>query len=387
MSLSSDALAAVQTYRVKIAEVAEISGRLVDCNAQLDIVKEQAAADDLAALTGDFEKLKAQMTRYQQVNVALCDAYLLEKTAKTATERSRDRARHNLDQYRQQIFPTYETAINDYLRRFAASFRIAEVQSVNNRADSSTSYCVVINKQNLNVTADTRPTFKNTLSAEDRNSLALAFFFASLEHNPNLAQKIFIIDDPMTSLDEHRSLRTRQEMKALNARVSQMIVLSHSKQFLCALWENSDNNVRSAIRINRVGPSSELSEWNVRNDSISEHDKNHELVASYLRAADSAKEREVAAALRPIMEAFVRVAFPQHFPPGTMLGGFHNRCQQRIGAEGEILSTVDTTELRELLDYANRFHHEPNPVWETEIISDAELADFAERTLDFASKS
>ena len=139
MSLSSDALAAVQTYRVKIAEVAEISGRLVDCNAQLDIVKEQAAADDLAALTGDFEKLKAQMTRYQQVNVALCDAYLLEKTTKTATERSRDQARHDLDQYRQQIFPTYETAINDYLRRFAASFRITEIKFLNKRVDSSTS--------------------------------------------------------------------------------------------------------------------------------------------------------------------------------------------------------------------------------------------------------
>lgn len=386
MSLTPGALAAVQAYRVRIAEVAGISGSLVGCNALLDVVKEQAAADDLAALTSDLDKLKAQNARYEPANVRLCGAYLTEKAAKTTTERLRDQARNDLDQYRRHIFPTYETAINDYLRRFAASFRIAEVQSVNSRAGSSASYCVVINNQNVNITADTGPTFKNTLSAGDRNALALAFFFASLEHDPNLAQKIVVIDDPMTSLDEHRRLRTRQEMRALQGRVSQMIVLSHSKQFLCALWENSDSNVRSAVRINRVGTSSELSEWDIRNDSISEHDKRHELVRSYLHAAEPAIEREVAAALRPIMEAFSRVAFPQHFPPGTLLGPFHHRCQQQIGTADEILTTIDTTELRALLDYANRFHHDSNPAWETEVINDAELTDFAERTLDFASK-
>ncbi len=387
MTLSPDALATVHTFRTKIAEVAEISESLIGNNAQLNIVKEQAAADDLAALTSDLDKFKAQKARYEPINVQLCDEYLSEKAAKTATEGLREQARAALDQYRQHIFPTYEAAINDYLRRFAASFRIAEVQSVNNRAGSSASYSVVINNENVDITADRGPTFKNTLSAGDRNTLALAFFFASLEHDPNLAQKIVVIDDPMTSLDEHRTLRTRQEMKALQSRAAQMIVLSHSKQFLCALWENADSNVRSAFRIGRVGTSSELSEWDVRSDSISEHDKRHELVCSYLAASDPTIEREVAVALRPIMEAFARVAFPQHFPPGSMLGRFHQTCQQRVGTVNEILSSVATIELRALLDYANRFHHDSNPAWETEVINDAELADFSERTLEFASKS
>ncbi|XXK29884.1 hypothetical protein ACMAY7_10280 [Rhodobacteraceae bacterium nBUS_24] len=164
-------------------------------------------------------------------------------------------------------------------------------------------------------------------------------------------------------------------------------VLSHSKSFLCALWENSENNVRSALRINHAGASSELSEWDVRNDSISEHDKRHELVCSYLNAANPAVEREVAVALRPIMEAFARVAFPKHFPSGSMLGCFHRRCKQQTGTANEILTAADTTELRALLDYANSFHHVSNSAWETEVTNPAELADFAERTLRFASKS
>jgi wobble nucleotide-excising tRNase len=45
------------------------------------------------------------------------------------------------------------------------------------------------------------PSFRNTLSAGDRNALALAFFFASLERDPQRAQKIVVIDDPISSLD------------------------------------------------------------------------------------------------------------------------------------------------------------------------------------------
>ena len=301
-------------------------------------------------------------------------------------ENGREKAREALDQYRQHIFPTYETAINEYLRRFNATFRLGQVQSVNTRAGSSASYCVVINQQNVNITAENGPSFRNTLSAGDRNTLALAFFFAALEQDANLAQKIVVIDDAMTSLDEHRSLKTIQEVRALYARVSQMIVLSHSKPFLCALWDGADTNIRSAIRISRAAVGSELTEWDVRNDSITEHDKRHELVSQYLQAGDPAIERSVAQALRPILEAFMRVAYPANFPPGTLLGPFIGLCEQRHGTAVEILSVDDTRELRALLEYANRFHHDTNPAWETEGINDAELVDFARRTLLFASR-
>jgi hypothetical protein len=46
----------------------------------------------------------------------------------------------------------------------------------------------------------------------------------------------------------------------------------------------------------------------------------------------------------------------------------------------------DTNELRALLDYANRFHHDSNPAWETAAINDQELVGFATRTVRFASR-
>jgi wobble nucleotide-excising tRNase len=386
MSISPEIRQAVMDYRARAAEVAALSQRLGTVNARLDVVKEQAQADDLAALTNDLARLKAQQVRFDLAVVPHCDAYTAEKTAKAATETLRTQARAALDQYREQIFPAYEIAINEYLRRFAAAFRLGEVQSVNNRSGSSASYCVVINQQNVNVTAAQGPSFRNTLSAGDRNTLALAFFFASLDQDPDLVNKIVVIDDPMTSLDEHRTLRTREEIMALAARVRQVIVLSHSKPFLCSLWEQSDRNTSTALRINRALVGSEITVWDVRNDSISEHDKRHELVRGYLQAADPAKERQVAAALRPILEAFMRVAYPEYFPPGTLLGPFLGSCDGRVGMKNEILSTGDIAELRALLGYANFFHHDSNPAWQTAAINDAELTDFAERTLIFASR-
>ena len=82
----------------------------------------------------------------------------------------------NLDRYRTVIFPTYQTAINDYLRRFGAGFRLDSVSSVNNRGGFSCTYSVIINNVPVSVTAAIGPSFRNTLSAGDRNTLALAFF-------------------------------------------------------------------------------------------------------------------------------------------------------------------------------------------------------------------
>lgn len=386
MALTPETRQSIHDYRSRVAEVAALSERLVGANARLEVVKEQAAADDLSALRTDLAKLNAQRARFEPEVLPHCANYLTEKAAKTATEALRTRARAALDQYRQQIFPAFEAAINDYLGRFSASFRLGEVQSVNNRSGSSASYVVVINQQNVDITAEAGRSFRNTLSAGDRNTLALAFFFASLEQDPNIANKIVVIDDPMTSLDDHRTLRTREEIMALAARVRQVIVLSHSKPFLCSLWEQADRNTSIALRINRAAVGSEIAVWDVRNDSISEHDKRHELVRAYLLAANPAREREVAQALRPILESFMRVAYPEHFPPGTLLGPFIGICDQRVNGPNEILSTADVANLRSLLNYANRFHHDSNPAWQTAAINDAELSDFAQRTLIFASR-
>lgn len=384
--LSEAAMAAIANYEAAKVDIIVCSEALLACNAQIALVKERAASANVPALTADLTRLRSTRARYSAAVAPHCAAYETEKAAKTQTEDLRDRARVALDNYRQNIFPAYQGVINDYLGRFNAGFRLDQVDSVNTRGGSACSYSVLINNTAVPQTADAGPSFRNTLSAGDRNALALAFFFASLEQDQQLAQKIVVIDDPMTSLDEHRSLTTVQEMRRLLPRVAQVIVLSHSKPFLCNLWEGASTAERSAIRLIRAGAGSTFAAWDVRQDCITEHDWRHGLVTRYLQAADPAVERQVAAALRPILEAFARVAYPATFQPGGLLGPFIGICEQRVNTPGQILSQADIAELRALLDYANLFHHDSNPAWATQIINDQALVNFAQRTLAFARR-
>ena len=109
------------------------------------------------------------------------------------------------------------------------------------------------------------------------------------------------------------------------------------------------------------------------------------MLRQYLAAAGP-NNREVARAIRPVLEAFVRVAYPEHFPPGSLLGPFRGLCQQRVGTPQQILDVADIAELGDVLEYANRFHHDTNPTWETARINDAELRSFVERAMRFTRR-
>ena len=113
---------------------------------------------------------------------------------------------------------------------------------------------------------------------------------------------------------------------------------------------------------------------------MTEHDRRHALLRQYLETG-AENEREVARSIRPHLEAFLRVAYPEHFPPGAMLGQFVTLCDDRRATTREILGAQSVDELRELNEYSRRYHH---PGWETEPINDGELRDFVRRALDFA---
>jgi wobble nucleotide-excising tRNase len=166
----------VAAYHALCDQVFVLSQALVTTRSQIDLVKERAAGADVAALESDLNKLKAIKARYNPAIASLCDDYVQEKNRKVATEELRDAARAALDQYRNEIFPAYEEAINTYLQRFNAGFRLDRVNSVNTRTGSSCSYSILINQVPvpLSTGAEGEPSFRNTLSAGDRNALALA---------------------------------------------------------------------------------------------------------------------------------------------------------------------------------------------------------------------
>jgi wobble nucleotide-excising tRNase len=221
------------------------------------------------------------------------------------------------------------------------------------------------------------------LSGGDRNALALAFFFASLDHDPTLATKTVIIDDPVSSLDDHRTLTTVQQIRRLGGRVDQLIVLSHNRSFLCELHAGIDQTLCTSISIVRAASGSTLAAWDVSADCVNQHDTRHELLLRYsANGPGNLDNREVARSIRPHLEAFFRVSCPDTFPPGSTLGIFRRLCEQGVGLQNQILSQHYIDEFRDLTDYSNRYHHE-NPAWATEIVNDAQLRGYIGKVMAF----
>jgi len=392
----SDAVrSSVQLHDDNLATIAAINQQLTLENQLIADVKQHALNANPASIIMALARLHAIQARHSAGVSAACEAYLAEKKAKAETELLRDKAKNELDKYRAIIFPAYQEAINRYLNRFNTGYHIDSVSAVNTRGGPTCKYNIIINNTPVAVAGgNPQPgdhAFQNTLSAGDRNALALAFFFASIELDPNRTEKTIVIDDPVSSLDEHRSLTTVQEIRRLTDRVAQVIVLSHNKSFLCRIWESAAPTSRAtpdpriALQVVRDENSSTIESWNVSNDLITEHDRRDAILRNYVKNG-SGNNREVAKLLRPHVEAFLRVACPEFFPPGNLLGPFRGLCEQRVNTAQQILNTVDIQELRDIVEYANRFHHEPNSAWENEIVNECELTGFVDRVLKFVKR-
>ncbi|MDY0296450.1 MAG: AAA family ATPase [Acidobacteriota bacterium] len=384
MTIDNAVRTAVATHEGHRQRIAALNDSLKRTNESIGVVKEQAAGANPQLIETNLARLRATQSRQKPELSQLCDEYLAERTAKEQTEEERNQVRSELEDYKANVFPTYEVSVNLYLQRFSAGFRLSSMTSTATRGGPACTYSVLINNTPIPVarTAETpgEPSFRNTLSSGDRGTLGLALFLASLDQDPGLANKIVVIDDPISSLDDHRALTTAQQVRRITENAKQVVVLSHDKRFLCRVWTGADRTIRSAIQVVREGNSSSIRAWNVDEDSVTEHDRRHIQFKQFFDQGVGDK-REIAKSIRPHIEAYLRVVCPQHFPPGSILGPFVSLCNRHVGGTDEILDASTTRELDELKEYANRFHHDTNPAWETEDVNETELRNFVDRTM------
>ena len=70
-----------------------------------------------------------------------------------------------------------------------------------------------------------------------QSTLALAFFLAQLELDPELDKKVVVFDDPFTSQDSSRRTWTQQRISRIAKLAKQVIVLSHEPRFLRLIYD------------------------------------------------------------------------------------------------------------------------------------------------------
>lgn len=392
--LNEDARTKIRAYQTAAEGVVGTSDTLTGCNDAIRRVKEAVRTGNLATGESELKRLLATKARHSPANVAACNEYVGAKAAKTAAEADKETAQRALDVHRATVFPSTHTAINNYLSRLGAGFTLVSITPQPTGGRPSCVYQLQINGHQVPVgrtVAAGGAAFKNTLSAGDRNTLALAFFLAALEQGQNQNTRIVVLDDPMSSLDKHRRMQTIQEIRALLPQVAQVIVMSHDEYFLFDMYDRvvqgpGGNEADVAcIEVGRGATGSTIKAWDIKREKLGRHDKRHAQLTEYV-ATGVGDRLHIARSIRPHLEHFLRVVFPGKFVGGETMGAFRGRALDALRDGSPILQQYQLTELDQIVEFGNQFHHDTNPAADAATVTDGQLRPFVERTLRFASR-
>ena len=389
--LNADVREAVEKYNDLAREVYSTTTALLAQHNEIALAKEKASHGNLASAKAQLARLETIERRHEKDTTAKCSEYLKASQGKKTAENQKVVARAALDKHRKKVFGTYQTAINEFLGKFNADFEISALKPSDPKGLPSSSYELVVNRGRVGLTTakSPGPSFRTALSSGDRTTLALAFFFAMLKERSDLDNMIVVLDDPSSSLDDGRALSTVQEIRGLLGRAEQVIVLSHSRGFLVRIWEQTDKEHTSTMQIRPTGQeASNFEAWNAEAAALTEYDRLHKLLREYSYKSTGDPEK-LAPALRVVLEAFLRVAFAEHLPPGKILKDFFSIAQQRKADGASIISDGALDELNNLREYANQFHHDTSKNWQGNLpnVNETELKGFSERVIQFTRLS
>ncbi|HYM35849.1 MAG TPA: AAA family ATPase [Steroidobacteraceae bacterium] len=327
-------------------------------NALINATKQAAAGGDVAAAQAQLTRLQAVKRRHEPAATQACADYQRLDAEKRAIEQRKVAVRQQLEDHTRRVIRPYEDRINQYLAMFNANFRLVETSHGYPGGIATSTYQLQINGANIdlgdNRTPDDRPSFKNTLSAGDRATLALAFFLSQLEREPDLAERVVIFDDPFSSQDSFRRSQTVYEIMRVARACAQVIVLSHDAQFLKQLWEKCPPAERTAMQfIYHPATGSKIGSFDLddacRGRAAAELD---DLMA--FRAAGVGNPREIIKKLRVVLETHFRIAYPGSFVADDNLGAILGKIRAG-GDQHPAYAAYDS--LDRINDYTAQYHH------------------------------
>jgi wobble nucleotide-excising tRNase len=244
---------AITTYEAAQARAQGIAAAIQAVNALIAAKKKETGAADVQSAEAELARRRAIKVRHADAVAALCTQYIRLNEEKKDIDNRKIGIRAQLDKHTQSMMKPYERRINHYLDAFNAGFRITETKHGYPGGTAASSYQLVINDIAIDLgdgqTPSNRPSFKNTLSAGDRTTLALAFFFAHLEQDKTMGDKIVVFDDPFSSQDAFRRRQTVHEIAKVARNCAQVIVLSHDATFLKQVWDKAPAAERVALTI------------------------------------------------------------------------------------------------------------------------------------------
>ncbi|OHC76295.1 MAG: hypothetical protein A3H92_12555 [Rhodospirillales bacterium RIFCSPLOWO2_02_FULL_58_16] len=350
---------AIAAYSTVQAQAAALNQAIRQMNAHTNAKKaETGSADVLRAAEADLARLKATKTRHGATVTVLCDNHKLLSTKKDDIDKRKTAIRKQLDKHTNSVVKPYESRINQYLDAFNAGFSITKTKHGYPGGVASSTYQLVINDTTVDVgdgkTPGNMPSFKNTLSAGDRSTLALTFFLAHLEQDEGLANKIVVFDDPFNSQDAFRRRRTINEIMKVARQCAQVIILSHDATFLKQIWDKCPAAERVAMTIaDHRKQGSKITPIDLEKACQGRTANDIDDLHTYLSNSEG-QHLDIIRKMRVVLETYARTTYSANFDVNDCLGNIVRKIREG-GANHPAQALYD--ELDQINDYTKKYHH------------------------------
>jgi wobble nucleotide-excising tRNase len=378
---------AMAEYETAISLCALVNHAIDTANGLIATKKAEIAAGDVPHAEAELARLRATKLRHSPAVATLCSDYSTKTTAKDVIDKEKDAIRAQLDTHTKQVVKPYQERINHYLAAFSAGFTITETKHGYPGGIATSSYQLVINGTPVDVGDGNTPreerSFRNTLSAGDRTTLALAFFLAHLERDPAIGSKIVAFDDPFNSQDAFRRRQTVHEIMKVAGKAAQIVVLSHDATFLLQIWQKSPQAERLALNIaDHRSQGSKLVPFNLEKACQARTAKDLDDLQTYLNSG-AGEHLDIIRKMRVVLETHCRTTYPTSFAAEDWLGDIVRKVRE----DGEVHQAHALyDELGQINDYTKQYHHGEDVGDATpDQIDPTELTGFTRRTLKVAN--
>lgn len=375
--------AAKADYNDAGSRVQALAEHIRAANALIAAKKQETGTADIRAAEAELARRRAIKVRHDDSVAALCADHVRLTGEKAAIESRKAEIRAQLDEHTRNVVQPYERRINDFLEAFNANFRIAQTRHGYPGGIAASSYQLVINNTAIELgdgrTPTDRPSFRNTLSAGDRTTLALAFFLSHLERDPALSTKIIVFDDPFSSQDAFRRRQTVHEIMKVAARCVQVIVLSHDATFLKQLWNKTLGQPRTSLRLDdRRNQGMKIIPCDLEKACQGRTANDIDDLLTYL-ASGAGVPIDIIRKMRVVLETHCRTTYTACFSETDWLGDMVRKI--RDDGEDHPASAL-YGELDQINSYTSQYHHGENlnDITPDDIDPD-ELTGFTKRTL------
>ena len=378
---------AVRQWNLQLKLIDDYNAAVVIRNSAIGRMKGNAGTADAADLARQLASLSDIKRRHEKESIEACDKYLDLLGKKRALEAEKEQAWKDLEAESKAMIDSYATEINEYLEKFGAQFGMCEPKENRHGGKPHFDYCIDIDGCSipLGAAAGGQACFGNTLSAGDKNALAFAFYLAKLRRDPDLAKKVIVLDDPICSLDVGRKAATRQEIALLLADATQVIVMSHDALFLRDVWAAAEPSQRAALKVAREGRDSTIIAFEIERETQAQYYEDYVRLTEYVAGGGSASARDVARAIRPLLEGNLRLRFPGKVG-SRRLGDFLQEVADADATNPLAVLAPLLAEIRQVNDYAKMFHHDENPAADSQPVSEVELRAYSVRALRVVSR-